>query len=268
VNVQEYISSGIVESYVLGLANPEDLAEFERMCAAHSEVRAARDAFERLLERRLMEEAVLPPPSLKAKIFSQIQIETDKLPGNKNPARPVPVIRPSWTRYAAAAAVVLLLGSVALNIYLLNQYKGSLARYDALVATQTQLAASNRALQTNLQDYQAAMDQIRNPQMAVIKMPGVTANPNSLATVYWNTQTKDVYLLVNQLPRPSAEKQYQLWAIVDGKPVDAGIFDVDGGPSFVKLKNIQHAEAFAITLEKKGGSESPTMDAMYVMGKV
>jgi anti-sigma-K factor RskA len=33
------------------------------------------------------------------------------------------------------------------------------------------------------------------------------------------------------------------------------------------MKNIQRAQAFAITLEKKGGSEVPT-SAIYVLGKV
>ena len=34
------------------------------------------------------------------------------------------------------------------------------------------------------------------------------------------------------------------------------------------MKVINHAEAFAITLEKQGGSKTPTMSEMYVMGKV
>jgi anti-sigma-K factor RskA len=89
-----------------------------------------------------------------------------------------------------------------------------------------------------------------------------------LVTVYWNTDSKDVYLLINNLPKPQSDKQYQLWAIVDGKPVDAGIFDIIEGAPFIKLKNIARADAFAITLEKRGGSETPSMDAMYVMGKV
>ena len=52
MNLNEYISSGIVESYVLGLADEAERAEFERMCAAHEEVRAARNAFELALENR------------------------------------------------------------------------------------------------------------------------------------------------------------------------------------------------------------------------
>ena len=106
--------------------------------------------------------------------------------------------------------------------------------------------------------------------MEIVKMPGIPTSPapSSMATVYWNTESKEVYLLVNQLPMPVPDKQYQLWAIVDGHPVDAGVFDMDKNFSFVKLKTIPKAEAFAITLEKKGGSTTPSMDAMYVMGKV
>ena len=103
--------------------------------------------------------------------------------------------------------------------------------------------------------------------MAVIAMKGQAINPSGLSTIYWDTQTKDVYLLVNSLPQPASDKQYQLWAIVDGKPVDAGVFDMKDADGLVKMKNIPQAQAFAITLEKKGGSASPTLAAMYVMGK-
>jgi len=34
------------------------------------------------------------------------------------------------------------------------------------------------------------------------------------------------------------------------------------------MKKIAHASAFAVTLEPRGGSATPTMDQMYVLGKV
>jgi anti-sigma-K factor RskA len=270
VNLQDYISSGIVESYVLGLASPEESAEFERMCDTHSEIRAARHAFELQLESSIQQQKLEPPRELKSRIFSRIGMENDaqlhKTPVNK----PVLVLRIGFAKYVAAASLLLLAGSVALNFYLLSEYKKSIARNNELIAAQTQVAAANQVLSTKLQSYEEAMGLMKNPLMAIIKMPGSPNSPapSSMATVYWNTETKDVYLLVNKLPVPVPDKQYQLWAIVDGKPVDAGVFDIHEGLSFVKLKTIPRAEAFAITLEKKGGSLAPDMDAMYVMGKV
>jgi hypothetical protein len=160
--------------------------------------------------------------------------------------------------------------STVLNYYFFSQYKEYSAKYDQLVQNQTQMASANQAMQTKLQDYESAMSMIKDPAMAVVKMPSVptSPNPNSLATVYWDTRSKDVYLLVNNLSQPSSDKQYQLWALVDGKPVDAGVFDIKEGVAFVKMKNIPKAQAFAVTLEKKGGSQTPDMNSMYVLGKV
>jgi anti-sigma-K factor RskA len=262
--------SGIIESYVLGLASREDSVEFERMCATHGEVRAARNAFELELEGKLFEQKIEPPRELKPRIFSEIGMERDEQPPRIPLPKPTLVPRAGFTRYVAAASLILLAGSVLLNLYLLDQYKKSIAQYKELAATQAQVAGANQVLQTKLNTYENALNLMKSPLMAIVKMPGSPHSPApaSMATVYWNTESKDVYLLVNQLPKPVTGKQYQLWAIVDGKPVDAGTFDMGEGISFVKLKTIPRAEAFAITLEKTGGSETPTMDAMYVMGKV
>jgi len=279
VNIKEYILSGIVESYVLGLANAEDAAEFERMSAAHIEVRQAREEFELLLEKRSLENSVAPPRNIRSKIFSELQIESDRyLDENRNISTiqveeaksPAPVVKMNWLKWLAAASVILLLGSTALNFYFFNRYKHYSAQYDQLVARSAELAKNEQALRTSLQEYQNSLSHIRDTNMAVVRMAGssvpTSPDPTSAATVYWDKKSKDVYLLVNNMPAPSSDLQYQLWAIVDGKPVDAGVFDMKEG--VIKMKNIPRAQAFAITLEKKGGSASPTMEQMYVLGRV
>ncbi|MNG37643.1 Anti-sigma-K factor rskA [compost metagenome] len=73
-----------------------------------------------------------------------------------------------------------------------------------------------------------------------------------------------------QLPANDQDHQYQLWALVDGKPVDLGVFDAkaDSAHILLKMKEINGAQAFAVTLEKRGGSATPTMTQMIVMGGV
>ena len=270
MNIREYISVGIVESFVLGLASPEESAEFEKLCAAHEEVRQARISFEKQLEEALQLQKVLPPREIKSSIFSRIGMEEVDQPPVRRPDRPVMVQRKGFPRLVAAASVILLLGSVLLNLYLLNQYKHSIALSKVLAEDQNRLTTTNRLLNTKLENYGAALQHMKDPKMEIVKLPSAptSPDPSSMATVYWNTDSKEVYLLVNQLPMPASGMQYQLWAIVDGKPTDAGIFDMDNGTHFMKLKTIPRAQAFAVTLEKKGGSETPDMNAMYVMGKV
>jgi anti-sigma-K factor RskA len=55
--------------------------------------------------------------------------------------------------------------------------------------------------------------------------------------------------------------------LVNGKPVDVGLLTADCN-GLCKLKTIPEAQAFAITLENKGGSATPHLDQLYVMGKI
>lgn len=280
MNTQEYISSGIVESYVLGLASDQEKAEFERMCAAHPEVKQARDAFEIQLEQQALKAAVKPPADIRSRLFAQIETEkADTIaPGrvidmpSNGAGGSAPVLKiGAGLRYFAAASVLLLVTSAALNIYFFTQYKSLSSKYDGLVKENAEMAKNNEQIQARYNESLAAMDKLSNPDMAVIHMLGnavpTSPSPNSLATVYWDTRTKDVYLHVNNMPEASGDKQYQLWAIVDGKPVDAGVFDVVKGVAVITMKNIPKAQVFAITLEKRGGSVSPE-GPMYVLGKV
>jgi anti-sigma-K factor RskA len=272
VNIQQYISSGIVESYILGLAEKEERAEFERLCALHEEIRAARDAFEVSLEQQAMTNVVSPPVAVKETIFDKIAKEVPSpaptvVPINRETGFET---RPAFGgtgkkhfNYLAAASVMLLLISTALNFYFYSQFKDYSRKYTSLLKGQQELAARN----TYLNETVAVL---KDPDNKIIKLPGVPTGPgpSSLAVVRWNQRSKDVYIDIENMPAPVAGKQYQLWAIVDGKPVSAGVIPTDLAGPASKLSNIPKAEAFAITLEKEGGSPVPTMSQLYVYGNV
>lgn len=103
--------------------------------------------------------------------------------------------------------------------------------------------------------------------MQVITLKGVEKHPEAKATVFWNQNTKEVYLNADSLPKAPKGMQYQLWAIADGKPVNAGMYNEEKD-SKIALSKIAKAQAFAITLEKENGSDVPTMENMFVMGGV
>jgi anti-sigma-K factor RskA len=74
-------------------------------------------------------------------------------------------------------------------------------------------------------------------------------------------------MMINNLPQPASDKQYQLWALINNKPEDLGVFEVKQQKLLVKMRNVRNAQVFAVTLEPRGGSPTPT-GAMYVMGKL
>lgn len=254
MNIQEYISGGIIESYVLGLASPEERSEFERLAAQYPELLEARIAFEKTLEKQAMDNAIAPPSFLKEKLLEEIGKSGKTFSSPLTPVKKMKASSNRWMKYAVAACFVVLAGSLFLNLSLYNKNKKLKENYDNSIARMNDMEKDIILLQ-------------QNPNIKMAAMKGMPVSPQSYATVYWDTTSHDVYLLANNLPVPASDKQYQLWAIFNGKPVDLGVFDIKKEKLLIQAKNAQGAEAFAITLEKKGGSPSPQGD-MYVMGKL
>lgn len=275
MNTQEYIQSGIIESYVLGMASSAEAAELEQLCLQYPEIKQALTNFELALEANALTNAVAPPPKLKNQIFTAFQsefiAEENSTVQNKEafstPLQEVPVIKMNQpSRFLAAASIVLLVISGGMNIYFYSKFKETTQQYQALVLEKNTLQANNQIMQTKSLDMYNSMQMMTDPNMQKVSMPGIPGKESNYATVFWDMKSKDVYILPNKLPQPANGKQYQLWAIVDGKPVDAGVLSDCAG--LCKMKNIPAASMFAITLEKSGGSETPTLSEMYVAGKV
>lgn len=265
MDIKAYIESGVIESYVLGMAEAQEAAELEQLSRQYPEIRQAIDKFEAALEKTALAAATPPPAYVKQELFTSLAGEFSD---EKESATLVamPGANFGWTRYVAAASVILLVVSAALNVYFYSQFRSTATAYQALLIEKSSLLADNQNTHTRILDLYQEMQMMSDPTVEKVSMPGVPGKENNLATVFWDTKSKDVYLLTNKLPEPAADKQYQLWAMVDGKPVNAGLIGACGG--LCKMKNIPKASLFAITLEQKGGSPTPHLDQMYVAGKV
>jgi anti-sigma-K factor RskA len=244
----------MIESYVLGLASAEERSEFEKLCRQYPELLQARVAFELSLEKQAKQNAIAPPAELKQKIFAEINSSAKIV--NLSPA---PVRSLNWLKYAAAACFILLAGSLYWTISLYNKNKELKNNLDNSIARMNDMEKDMHVIQ-------------QNPNIKMAAMKGTTFSPQSFATVYWDTTSRDIYLVINNLPQPASDKQYQLWALLDGKPVDLGLVEnevfVQQKKLLIHMKNAQGAQAFAITLEKKGGSRLAPQGSMYVMGNL
>lgn len=269
MDIASYIQSGVIESYVLGLATPDEVAELEALKLTSPAIEQAIESFSLLLEETALKSAIEPPSHIKAKVMEAIfnTSASPVLPLHTISDSVTPVRSISSYKMLAAAAVILFILSAATNFYLYNKYSEKDKAYQALASERNSLYANNQIYQTNLRHWDSAAAMMANPAMAVIKMKGLPGKENNLATLYWDTRNKDVYILPNILPHPEAGKQYQLWALVDGKAVDAGVLEMDC-VGICKMKNIPKAQGFAITLEKTGGSPVPTVTSMLVKGDV
>lgn len=279
MNIKEYIESGIIETYVLGMLSSSEAAEVEKMADQHPEVRELIMDMQESMSRFATLYSTPPKSEWKDEILAAaladsntsststpVQGRLSSVSGAQSSAY-ARQRKPALTFVAIAASVVLLI-SLGINIM---QYRAIKRIESNLSSTQlrvAQLETENQAITTSYKSMQQSMEIVRDPKTTTFIMKAVAGKDDSYrADIYWNATTEMVYLDVKSLPAPPVGKQYQLWALKDGKPIDMGVFNTEKSQeAMVRMGSVPGADAFAVTLEKEGGSPTPTMEQMYVYG--
>jgi hypothetical protein len=278
LEINEIISSGLLELYVLGKTNEQETTQVLAWKAQYPEVAGELLAIEDSLEQYDLAKAVSPSLDTKKNLLASIKKTSNTntttpttmptaVSSNDNVVAmntaPVRNIN-SNLKYAVAASVALLIGSAIFNMVTYTKYNKA----------NSDLAAAQQKINTQSEDIAALQNNLEVPlnnssQQVVLK--GTATAPTSTAKIFWIRNTGDVYVEASGLPEAPQGSQYQLWAIIDGKPVDAGMIGYNKkGQKYniQKMKSFGKAQAFAITLEKEGGSPTPTMEKMYVMSEI
>lgn len=243
------------------------------MAEKHLEVQEELNAIQEALGNYALLEEKTPPAYLKEKIAAAIKvkpteekkeakiitmnIEKETLPQSNN----------RFYKYAAAAAVALLICSSVVNYSLYSKLQGTQDEMAGLVNEKNVLAGEVQMQKINFDNLnrsmavvQSDMKLLKNPNLVTMEMKGKDPAPDAKAMVYCDSKTNEIFLEVDKLPAAPEGMQYQFWAIVDGKPVDAGMIELCEQPDTCgihPMKTIANAHAFAISLEKKGGNPSP-----------
>ena len=263
MNKEEFISSGLLELYAMGICSPEETKTVEDFLLQYPEVRVELNEIEISLEKYAQANSIHPSSSVKEKVFNEIFPDSSK----QDISAPVVPITKSYSgsrfyKLVAAAVFVLLIGSLVLNYSYYEKYHEAQNGLDVALQRVEQQSKKNEAMSTDL-------DVVTNKYTLPVVLKGTEKSPDAVAKIFWIKNTGQVYVDPTNLPQVPAGKQYQLWAIVDGKPVDAGMIETSNGTYHIqKMKSFGKADAFAITLEKTGGSPSPTMDQMVVFSKM
>ena len=208
--------------YVFGLLDGAEAAAFARRLESDPELRALVDDMDRAAATVAHQ---APPralsPELRARVLSQI--------GESNKVVAFPR-RSAWFPWALAACLALTCAYLVAESGGLRKRIARLEERDVL--SRVQIAALSSKLENA---------------------------PNANAVVVWDEKKQRGVLKVTQLPRNTENQDYQIW-MVDPRykdPVDGGVFHVsnDGTLSVPFHPNapVREAQAFAISLERKGG---------------
>lgn len=264
MNKEEIISSGLLELYAMGISSQEEIRIVEDALKQYPDLRQELLDIEQSLEDYAQAHAMQPSSSVKEKIFNQIASQ----PVKKNPtAQIIPITKkvyriPLFFKLLAAVMFILLVESGVLIYSFYNKYHHTLNDLKFAQEKIDQQEKSNLAMSSDL-------NVITDRHALPVVLNGTPKSPEALAKLFWMKNTGQVYIDPSNLPAVPEGKQYQLWAIVDGKPEDAGMITTEKGIYHIqKMKSFGKVDAFAITLEKAGGSPTPTLDEMVVSAKM
>ncbi|MCU0337166.1 MAG: anti-sigma factor [Sediminibacterium sp.] len=254
------ISSGDLELYVLDQLPPKEREQIAALAQIFPEVREEIQRIEAGLEKLASAEAVTPSSHVKDSVLSKIAA-IQKAPvstrESQNKSATVVAMKSYWKWAAAASIIILVSGWLWLN-----------QSFQKLDADNRAMAFQMDSLKLNLNRFQEIEQALAKQTTQNIALASIEPNSTLAAKIIWDKEAGKVWLFTGNLPPAPAGKQYQLWCIQGNQPNDAGLVPLallENG--FVAMKACGQSDAFAITLENVGGSPTPTLDQLKVLGK-
>ena len=262
MNVETYISSGILELYVAGLLSKKENLEVHELAKQYPEINAEIVA----IEAAILEFSIISGKS-KAPLFSVLKQRISN--AQKDTSVQHDNTKSNWSAYLGWAASVFF----AIGLFLTYQQNKKLVTELELTQKENlQLEEKIGNSKISLEASKNLFNKIRNQNINVIELAGQSISPNSYAKVYWNKESQKVFVDAKGLPEPEAGMVYQVWSLKLNPltPTNIGLLDelnLDTNKIF-SLENPNNSEAFGITLEPSGGSDFPNLEQLYALGTV
>jgi anti-sigma-K factor RskA len=298
MNKQEFLD--LCDAYALGALDGDDLVRFREVLqnagAIDAEMREALSSAMRAAEQlSLSAPEAAPSPAVKQRLMARIRaseaIQDDVAAApaasptvpRKTRAASFDTPRAGWgsrlfgawltPRPAYAFAFSLLVLLVGLGSYVLSLNGNLKSQQGALALAHDRILE----LQDSLSQKEALLEVIRSREMQLVVLSGTDNNPAGYGKILWDPERKTAVLQVSLPPQPDGT-DYQLWVIRDQKPVDAGVFQVSAKGEDLRTDGLykidrlvetdkRHINAFAVTVEPKGGVPQPT-GKMVLLGGI
>ncbi len=259
-DINTYRASGVLELFVTGNLSEAESAEVASAIEEHPELLQEVGKIEVALQHLARAAAPYTPNSFE-KVIALIRGGGKVIPLSRKSSPVAP--------YLGWAASALLLFGVG-YFYVENETLEE--QLTDVQMEKTLQEAKTLVVEEDLANTRSLLDVVRDRDLVKVPLGAQAIAPEAFAAIYWDKETNKVYADVSGLPEPPEGKVYQLWSLTlePLTPTSIGVldqYDSDSNQIF-ELPNPNESQAFGITLEPAGGSESPTLEQLYTLGVV
>ncbi len=252
MDLKTYIESGILELYVLGKLTPEEEKEVQDMQSKHVEIQREIHEISVGLEKYAQLNAIKAPVHIADRILENLPSKSAS--SSVDNATHVPTKpRLKWNALTTLFALLSVLG---FSMYFIQktEHNNALQKYDS------DKKACDSISQQQQQLY-AIIRQINDPNNKIIDMTPTAGYAGISVYLHYNVVNKKNFLQLVNLPDITSDQAFQLWSLKDGAdPMPLDVF-VDKN-KIIEVAFVDNTATYAITIEPKGGSKSPTLEKL------
>ncbi|WP_367388738.1 anti-sigma factor [Lewinella sp. LCG006] len=243
MNKQQFLNSGLLEQFVLGLTSPEEDKIVQQYLHKFPELNNELNALHQAMDQYALQHAIPPPKS---------QYPAEAYDANA-------YVSDSHYRFNWSLLTTIVLAFLSFYLFRNNQHQ----QKDIL-----QIEAEHAALKTYCQTSQdkvqaqlLMLDKIQHPHTQSIVLAGTEIAPAHFAVAHWNPTLKEGWLDPTKLPILPKGKQYQVWADINGEMISIALIPPNSR-ELISIAYMDNAESINITEEALGGADHPNVDLL------
>lgn len=279
MDLKAYMTSGMLELYVLGLASDKERLEVERLAEQYPELKKEISTIRKALDEYAKLHGVQPPDEVRQTLEKRLD-DPSELPAES--ARPVRKSAPGverkrfrleWKHLFAIAAVLMTIVAIGMTV-LTFDYSDRLAVAKStnvelkedlgeLQAERVELKKANTGLQEKL----SFLTSINTRQ---VRLNATRRAKGATVLIYWNDDQQRAFAQWEQLPDLPEGMKYRLWAVArrNFEPL-TDIETVASPPGEIQqVVFVPGATSFVVTMEKADGPDYPNLSRMFLQGSL
>ena len=248
MTLKEIRDSGLLELYAIGTADAEEQSLVEQALTDHPELLNDLKQISDTLLGYASAHSIEPGQGLKDNILKEVGgVKKEKS------EKELPKSNKIWPGLAGILALLCLwLG------YLMNQQQNTSntlrTQYNILVH-QCDSVRQERDIQY------ASLESLTDPDNEILIVTATPKYSSTLLYLYHNDTDQINFIQIKNLPPiDNVNQSFQLWSLKGSDaPIPLDVFQSNGN-DLVEVSHVLDTDVYAITIEPKGGSQSPTLD--------
>ena len=278
MRVQAFITSGVLEKYVLGMATEEEVEDVLEMASQHIEIKEELAAIRKTMRGYILSHKVAPPADLLRKVMT---IGNKPVPSSSRSDSSSRSISPSFTapkreKSESGGIKLLPIATALLTIALLAACFTAYSFFMDVEKSQSETAAALEESdklkqqiaeeQKNTAEVQTKLDFYHNRDNRIVVLKGTNRSPNTFATIYWNNKDKSASLDLANLPNLTTGSVAVLWSNTGRTAQKIGVLAANPPGQRSTLTYVENSQLFYVTEERSPNVERPNRSRILMTG--